>query len=65
MNTSLCEQCLWGDGCSAKVTPCEYHTPLVESVPEYESDLANYTYEWNTYIHHWRSDDKWGDTYDR
>ena len=65
MNTSLCEQCLWGDSCSAGLIPCGHHTPLTEPIPEYEADLINYTYEWNTYIHCWESNDKWGDIYDR
>lgn len=51
MNTSLCKQCLWGDSCSAGLIPCGHHTPLTEPIPEYEADLINYTYEWNTYIH--------------
>lgn len=65
MNTSLCEQCLWGDNCSAGLITCGHHTPLIEPAPEYEADLTDYTYEWNTYIHCWQSNDKWGDTYDR
>lgn len=56
---------MWGDKCagSSGDSPCEYYDSLDDTtnLDEYK---RQYILEWEAYIHHWRGNDKWGDTYD-